>query len=178
MRLIAIITLALLCTISTQAKTYTIGSGKWTDPEIWGCEYIGPTIKADDVVIITGQITLNTLLVVHGTIQVEIGASIVGMKDLYVAKGGVFINRGNTVVRSITNEGTIKNYLAMESMSNIQNIGNLENNNYVLAGTDFETRNGNTFGKGGRVYANNAGTVYASRTLPVARDSSSVRKKK
>ena len=86
-----------------QRKTYTLNSGKWSDACVWNGEYIGSTIKADDVVIITGQITMNTSLVVEGTLQVEHGAGMVGMKDLVVAKGGKFINNGNTVMKRMLN---------------------------------------------------------------------------
>jgi hypothetical protein len=36
MKTTAMIILTLLCAISTEAKTYTIGSGKWSDPKLWG----------------------------------------------------------------------------------------------------------------------------------------------
>jgi hypothetical protein len=165
MNKIAMVVMAMLCIISANAKTYTLDSGKWTDPKVWGNEYIGAIIKAGDTVVITGQITLTTPLVVEGRLQVEQGASIVGMKDLYVAKGGIFENRGNTVVRSITNQGTINNYLAMEAMNNIETDGHMLNNSYMLAGHDFESKGGSASGNGGRIYANNTATVSASTKM-------------
>jgi hypothetical protein len=44
---------AILTLTTANAKTYTIASGKWSDVAVWGGQYIGSTIKADDVVIIT-----------------------------------------------------------------------------------------------------------------------------
>jgi hypothetical protein len=162
MKTIAMITLTVLCSIATQAKTYTIGSGKWTDPKIWGTQYIGSTIKAGDVVFITGQVTLTMPLVVEGKLQIERGASLIGMKDLHIGKGGFFINRGNAVVRRIINEGTVSNFQAMEAMMDIETTGTMENNSYILAGNDFETKGGNAFGRGGRMFANNAASLSPS----------------
>jgi hypothetical protein len=169
--------MAMLCAISTSAKTYTISSGKWTDSKVWGNDYIGTIVKADDVVIITGQVTLTVPLVIEGKLQVERGASLVGMKDLFVSRGGSFINYGNTVVRSITNSGTITNHLSLEAMSDIQTTGTLENNSYMLAGNDFKSNGGNAYGRGGRIYANNEASVSGTTDLALGVSVLSVKKK-
>jgi hypothetical protein len=177
MKTIAMIVIGVLCSIATQAKTFTIGAGKWTDPKVWGSQYIGTTIKAGDVVIITGQVTLTTNLLVQGKLQIERGASLAGMKDLYVANGGVLINHGNTVVRRIKNEGIISNFQAMEAMMDIETNGTIENNSYMLAGKDFESMGGNTYGRGGRMYANNAASVSVSSQWAMGVSILSVKKK-
>ncbi|GEM_PF-1564639 len=137
------------------AKTYTLGSGKWTDAKIWNNDYPGTTIKADDIVIITGQVTVNTGIVVDGMLTVEKGAFMVGMKDLVISKSGKFINNGNTVMKRIINEGTIDNNLVMETMNDMDNKGLIENNNNVVAGNNFENFGGDAKGNGGAYYVNN-----------------------
>jgi hypothetical protein len=137
------------------AKTYTLGSGKWTDAKIWNNDYPGATIKSDDVVVITGQVTVNTGIVVEGTLTVEKGAFMVGMQDLVISKSGKFVNNGNTVMHRIINEGTIDNNLVMESMNDMDNKGLIENNNNVVAGNNFDNYGGNAKGNGGAYYVNN-----------------------
>ena len=147
--------LAIFATITTaNAKTYSIGSGKWSDASVWNGQYIGSTIKADDVVIITGQITMNTSIVVEGTLQVEKGAGMVGMKDLVVAKTGTFVNNGNTVMKRILNEGLIKNNMSMEAMMDIENKSSIENNN-MISGNSFDNFGGTAEGNNGSYYINN-----------------------
>lgn len=146
---------AVFALTAAQAKTYTIGSGKWNDAKVWNNEYAGATVKADDVVIITGQVTVNVNLVVEGTLQVEKGAAMIGMKDLVVAKGGKFINNGNTTMKSIVNEGTITNNLIMEAMNDVYNRSQINNNNNVVAGNNFQNYGGNATGNGGAYFVNN-----------------------
>jgi hypothetical protein len=142
------------------AKTYTLGSGKWNDAKIWDKEYAGATVKAEDVVIITGQVTVTEGIVVNGTLQIEKGASMVGMKDLVITKTGTFVNNGNTVMKRIINEGTINNNLLMEAMVDFDNKGKIENNNNVVAGNNFDNYSGSVDGKGGAYYVNN--TIHTS----------------
>ncbi len=176
MKAISIMVTLVLFFNGLQAKTYTIGSGKWTDPRLWENEYIGSTIKAGDVVIIKGHVTLTTPLIVEGTLQVEKGASIMGMKDLNVAQSGHFANSGITVVRNIVNEGSIRNNCVMEAMTNIQNNSVIENNHNMLAGNNFKSAGGNAYGRGGRIYANNSASVSASTDLGLGVNVYSIRR--
>lgn len=137
------------------AKTYTIASGKWTDITAWNNDYPGNTINANDMVIITGQVTVNTNIVVEGTLTVEKGAGMVGMKDLVVSKNGKFINKGNTVMKNIMNEGFINNALIMEAMINVENHGTISNDNNLVAGNNFANYAGNALGNGGSYFVNN-----------------------
>jgi hypothetical protein len=137
------------------AKTYTLGSGKWNDAKVWNGEYTGSTVKADDVVIITGHITVTNPIVVEGTLRIEKGASMVGMRDLTIAKGGKLVNFGNTVMNRIFNEGTIDNNLILEAMNNITNKGAIENNNNMVAGNNFMNFGGNASGKSGAYFVDN-----------------------
>ena len=143
-----------------EAKTYTLGSGKWTDAKVWNNDYPGATIKADDIVIITGQVTVNTRIVVEGTLTVNKGAFMVGMKDLVISKSGKFVNNGNTVMNRIVNEGSISNNLLMEAMNDVDNKGTIENNNNMVTGNNFENFGGAANGTGGAYYVNNH--VFAS----------------
>ena len=153
---------AIIIFSTVNAKTYTVGSGKWSDASVWGGQYIGSVIKADDVVIVTGQMTMNTSIVVEGTLTVEKGAGMIGMKDLVVAKTGKFVNNGNTVMKRIVNEGSISNNLIMEAMMDIDNKGAIENNNNMVAGNNFDNFGGNAAGKGGAYFVNNNVSASAS----------------
>jgi hypothetical protein len=137
------------------AKTYTLGSGKWTDQSIWNNDYAGTTVKSNDVVIITGQVTITAPIVVEGTLQVEKGAAMVGMKDLVITNTGKFVNNGNTVVKRIINEGNISNNLLLEAMEDIDNKGEIESNNNTVAGNNFNNYGGKATGDGGAYFANN-----------------------
>ena len=159
---------ATLIFAAANATTYTVGSGKWTDAATWNGNYPGSTIKADDVVIISGQMTVNTPIVVEGTLQVEKGAGMVGMKDLVVAKGGKFINNGNTVMKNIINEGTISNNMIMEAMMNIENKGSINNNNNTVAGNNLQNFGGNAAGNGGSYFVNN--TIVSSPSAKFGND--------
>ncbi len=147
--------LAIFATTVSFAKTYTVGSGKWSDAKVWNNEYAGSTIKAEDVVIVTGNMTVNTSIVVEGTLQVEKGASLVGMKDLVIAKGGKFVNNGNTVLKNIINQGTVNNNMMMEAMGNIENRASIENNNNMVAGNNFSNISGTAAGNSGAYFVNN-----------------------
>lgn len=162
MKKISTLFAALTILTAANAKTYTLTSGKWTDAAAWGGEYAGATIKANDVVIITGQMTMNTSIVVEGTLQVEKGAGMVGMKDLVVAKSGTFVNNGNTVMKRIVNEGTINNNLIMEAMGDFDNKGQIANNNNIVAGNNLSNYGGEAGGKGGAYFVNNNVSASAS----------------
>lgn len=147
---------ALLMMNTGFAKTYTLGSGKWNDAKIWDKEYAGTTVKAEDVVIITGQVTVTEGIMVNGTLQIEKGASMVGMRDLVIGKLGKFVNNGNTVMKRIVNEGLISNNLIMEAMEDIDNKGKIENNNNMVAGNNFDNYAGaNAEGTNGAYFINN-----------------------
>ncbi len=132
-----------------------VGSGKWTDASAWKNDYPGTTIKSTDLVIITGQVTANAAITVEGTLQVEKGAAMVGMKDLVIANSGKFVNNGNTVMKRIYNEGSICNNLLMEAMLDFDNKGKIENNNSAVAGNNFDNFGGNAAGKDGAYFVNN-----------------------
>lgn len=142
------------------AATYTLSSGKWNDANVWGGTYAGAVVKAGDEVVITGQVTVTNPIVIEGTLRVEKGGSMVGMKDMMVAKGGTFVNNGNTVMKRIINEGTINNNLIMEAMLDIENKGTIDNNNNIVAGNNMQNYGGNAEGKGGAYFINN--TITAS----------------
>lgn len=161
-KLYTFLTAAIILSFNTQAKTYTLGSGKWNDANTWNGEYAGNTIKAGDVVVVTGQVTVTNAVLVEGTLKVEKGASMVGMKDLVITKTGTFINNGNTVMKRIINEGTIENNLIMEAMLDIENRGSMENSNNVVAGNNMQNYGGNAKGSGGAYFINNNITTSPS----------------
>ena len=115
-------------------------------------KYPGETIKVGDEVIITGQITMNAGLVVEGILKVEKGACLVGMKDLVISKTGKFVNNGNTVAKNIINEGSINNNLIMEAMVDVDNRGEIQNQNNMIVGNNFENLNGKSEGTNGAYF--------------------------
>lgn len=167
-KIYSLLSAAILLAGTANAKTYTLTSGKWNDAKTWSGEFAGNTIKAEDVVIVSGQVTVTNPIIIEGTLKVEKGASFVGMKDMLVAKSGTFINNGNTVMKRIINEGTINNNLMMEAMIDIENKGSIENNNNVVAGNNLHHYAGNAEGKGGTYFINN--TVNTSSVAKFGTD--------
>jgi hypothetical protein len=165
MKTVNLVLAVMLFGTAIQAKTYTIGSGKWSDPCSWSDQSIGTTIKAGDIVIITGQVTLTTPLLVEGTLEIEKGATLLGAKDITIANGGLMVNNGSTVVRRIVNEGSVSNNLFMETTAGIENRSSLENNSTVVAGNNFDSVAGNTCGADGRIYINNTRPQCSSNEL-------------
>ena len=156
MKIFSFILTAMMFTTIAQAKIYTLSSGKWSDSCIWSENYAGATIKAGDVVIVTGQVVLNVHLVVEGTLRIEKGATLLGAKDITIAQSGVFVNNGSTIVGRIMNEGAVSNNLFMETKADIQNCSMMENYNAIVAGNNFESLGGKASGKDSRYYANKA----------------------
>ena len=153
----AIITIIITLTIATfaNAKTYTLTSGKWNDAKTWNNQFPGTTIKAGDMVVITGEVVLTSPIIIEGTLIVEKGAYLVGMQTLVVAETGTFINNGNTVMKSVVNEGEINNNMLLEAKGDADNTGTIENNNLISAGHNFNNLRGNAGGKGGLYVADN-----------------------
>lgn len=154
MKTILLLTTFLLVA-ATYAKTYTLTSGKWTDASTWSGDYMGTVIKAGDVVIINGQVTMNISLVVEGTLIVNKSAAMFGMKDLVITKTGELINNGNTVMRRVLNQGMITNNMIVEAMMDIENESLIGNNNMVIAGNNFDNTGGIAAGKRGAYFINN-----------------------
>lgn len=138
------------------AKTYILCSGKWTDKAVWNNDYPGTTIKANDVVIIIGDVIVNVNIIIEGTLQIEKGAKLIGIKDLSISRTGKLINNGSTAMRCITNEGYISNNLLLEGISELANYGNIENNSLAISGTDFPNIGGMANGKAGIYIANSS----------------------
>jgi hypothetical protein len=167
MKTVNLVLAAMLFSTAVQAQTYTIGSGKWSDPCSWSDQSVGSIIKAGAVVIITGQVTLTSSLLIEGTLEIEKGATLLSAKDITIAKCGVFVNNGSTVVGRIVNEGSVNNNLFMETTADIENRNSLENYSAVVAGSNFDGLGGNTCGADGRLYVNHT-TPQCNSTEPDA----------
>ena len=153
--LYTLITILALVT-SANAKTYVASaSGKWNDVTIWNNDYPGTTIAAGDEVIVKGNITLNTSLVIEGTLTLEKGGMMVSNKDVVIAKSGKFNNNGNLVSKSIINEGELNNAMLVESMGSFENKGTINNNSMAVAGTNFANYGGTAQGNNGAYFVNN-----------------------
>lgn len=167
-KLYIVLAAALFTATVAEAKTYVVSSGKWTDANAWNGDYAGTTINEGDVVIITGSVTMNANVVVAGTVKIEKGASMVGMKDLLVTRTGMLVNFGNTVMKTIVNEGIINNNLILETMVNFENKGIIGNNNTIVAGNNIHLYDGKAEGNGGTYFANN--TVVGGSATIIGKD--------
>ena len=162
MKTINSIFVGVLFTLSLHATTCTIHSGKWTDPLVWSNHYIGSTIIAGDMVIITGQVTMNTALVIEGTLEIKKGAGLIGMNNLTISKNGKLLNNGNTVVKEMVNRGNISNSGCLEAITNIENQSAIENTSHIIACNNLSSSSGNISGRDGSFYGNHSVSISAS----------------
>jgi hypothetical protein len=153
---------ALVLTINfASAKTFVaVNSGKWSDAATWENGAPGNEIAADDEVIVKNHITMNVDVAVKGTLTITKGISMMSNKSLFISTGGKVVNNGNLTVKRIVNEGTIDNNAMMESMNDLENKGQINNNQNMVTGTNILNFGGSVAGKKGTYFAN--GTVVAS----------------
>ncbi len=165
-----LITLAAIAIVNfSYATTYTaINSGKWSDANTWDKEAPGATISANDEVIIKNHITMNTDVTVNGTLKLEKGTSMMSNKSLVIGAEGKMINNGNLTVKRIYNEGSIINNAMLEAMNEIENKGNIDNNQNMVAGTNLMNFGGKAAGTKGTYFAN--GSVIASTDAKFGND--------
>ncbi len=157
----ALILCALLAAKNSEAKTYTAAQhGKFTDEKIWFPSYPGNNIDANDSIIITSQVVLNTPLSIAGVFTVEKGASFQGNKDVAISQTGKLVNKGNTVVRRLLNEGQLDNQLVFETMLEIENRGAINTSSATVAGTSLLNQNGILSGTKGSYFSNS--TIISS----------------
>ncbi len=155
LNLIATTLVAVLISSSSSAKTYTIvNNGKWSDATIWENGVPGNEIQSTDVVIIKNHVVVSSDISVHGTLIIEKGNTLVSNKSLAVGKTGHLVNNGSVNVKRLMNEGEIQNYSSLESMMEIQNTGNFNNNVNVLSGTNILNYGGSLNGDHGTFFAN------------------------
>ncbi len=153
----AIVILAVLVNLCllVSATTYNLtATGKWTAINIWSPSYPGDIIGSGDTVIIDQVVTANVPLTIFGTLIINEEAAIIGNKEIVISGGGTFINYGNSVARSIINDGTLINHLILESSENIVNNGTMINNETMVVGIDF-INSGVLTGSEGMVMSNN-----------------------
>lgn len=155
LNLIATTLVAVLISSSSSAITYTIvNNGKWSDARIWENGVPGNDIQSTDVVIIKNHVVVSSDISVHGTLIIEKGNTLVSNKSLAVGKTGHLVNNGSVNVKRLMNEGEIQNYSSLESMMEIQNTGNFNNNVNVLSGTNILNYGGSLNGDHGTFFAN------------------------
>lgn len=157
----ALIICALLAAKSTEAKTYTASQhGKFTDEKIWFPSYPGNNIDAKDSIIISSQVVLNTPLTIAGLFTIEKGASFQGNKDVAISLTGKLVNKGNTVVRRLLNEGILDNQLVFETMLEVENRGTINTKSATVAGTSLLNQDGVLSGAKGSYFSNS--TIISS----------------
>lgn len=155
LNLFATTLVAVLISSSSFAKTYTIvNNGKWSDATIWENGVPGNEIQSTDVVIIKNHVVVSSDISVQGTLIIEKGNTLVSNKSLAVGKTGHLVNNGSVNVKRLMNEGEIQNYSSLESMMEIQNTGNFNNNVNVLSGTNILNYGGSLNGDHGTFFAN------------------------
>lgn len=151
---------AFLCR-NTSATIYKATlHGKFTDEKIWYPSYPGNIVRVGDSIIISSQVVLNVPVAVEGYMLIEKGAALQGNKELAVARGGYLTNKGNTVVKRLSNNGQINNELLLEAMLEVENAGIMNNTSATFAGSTLLNRGGMLEGKEGSYFSNN--TVIAS----------------
>lgn len=156
-----------LVSSSTFAKTFTIvNNGKWSDASIWENGVPGNEIQSTDVVVIKNHVVVSSDISVQGTLIIEKGNTLVSNKSLAVGKTGHLVNNGSVNVKRLMNEGDIQNYSSLESMMEIQNTGNFNNNVNVLSGTNILNYGGSLSGDNGTFFANQ--TVINSPDAKIA----------
>lgn len=154
---------------SAYATTYkTISHGKFSDENIWQPTYPGNILKAGDSVVINSQVVLNIPIAVEGTLFIEKGAALQGNKEIRVAKSGLLENKGNTVVKRLSNEGKINNELILEAMMEVDNSGVINNTATTFAGSTLLNKGGVLDGNKGSYFSNN--TVIASPNSVYGKD--------
>jgi hypothetical protein len=142
---------------NANATTYkTTSHGKFTDERIWQPSYPGSTVKAGDSIIISSQVVLNVPVAVEGFFLIEKGAALQGNKELAIAKGGYLTNKGNTVVKRLSNDGQINNELVLEAMLEVENTGIMNNTSATFAGSTLLNRGGILDGNKGSYFSNNS----------------------
>jgi len=152
---------ALLAAKGAEAKTYIASQhGKFTDEKIWTPSYPGNNIDANDSIIISSQVVLNTPLSIAGVFTIEKGASFQGNKDVAISVTGKLVNKGNTVVRRLLNEGQLDNQLVFETMLEVENHGTINTKSATVAGTSLLNQNGVLGGVKGSYFSNS--TIISS----------------
>jgi hypothetical protein len=157
----ALILCAALVAKNAEATTYIASQhGKFTDEKIWHPNYPGSNIAANDSVIISAQVVLNTALSIAGVLTIEKGASFQGNKDVAINQSGKLVNKGNTVVRRLLNEGRLDNQLVFETMLEVENHGTINTSSATIAGTSLLNQNGVLSGTQGSYFSNS--TIISS----------------
>ncbi len=146
---------ALAIANSCLAKVYVASSaGKWNNPLIWEGEQPSKSISNEDVVIIKNHVVIGEDINIDGILVIEKSSSFISSRSIAVASNGQLINNGNLSVRRMINEGKIENYGSFETMSELQNNGNINNTQNVVAGSSILNQSGRLEGDNGTYFAN------------------------
>jgi hypothetical protein len=154
----------LFITTANAGKRYVLVSGKWQSET--GC----CTINENDTVQISGYVMFRMPVQIKGVLLIDSGASLAGIKRIWVMAGGTVFNRGNLVAKEIFNEGTYHNSGITDLMYQMENRGNLINNSLINCAETFKHHIGVLQGSGGYFYAGtdiliNPSIVYDTATL-------------
>lgn len=153
--IVLIAVLVNLCLL-VSATNYTLTTtGKWTSETIWSPGYPGDVIGSGDTVVLDRVVTANVPLTIYGTLVILEEAAVIGNKEIFISSGGTLINHGNMVAGSIVNDGSIYNYLIMETSEDVSNNGFVSNYETLVIGTDL-LNTGTIQGYSGMVMSNNS----------------------
>ncbi len=139
---------------SSFAGNYTTkSSGNFSNASIWESGYPTNLIKEGDTVVIKSNVNLNSDVVVKGVLMVSPNFSLTGSGNLVVLGSGYFNNKGITLIKSITNRGSVVNSSVLETAADIINTGTFENNQSMIVGNIFDNT-GVVTGKAGQIMVN------------------------
>lgn len=132
--------------LSLHASTVFLSSGKWS------VLYSKNTVEAGTKLVITGDVTVDVPLLIEGTIEITKGASLLGLRTVYVTPAGRLLNQGSIVFNSLFNSGHITNNSIIELMYDLENDGILQNNHLINCGRAFYCNKGTVKGSNSRYY--------------------------
>lgn len=131
---------------SVQAATVFLPSGRWSEV------YSKNTVEAGTKLVITGHVTVDIPLLILGSIEIAKGASLSGLKPVYIAPAGSLHNEGNIVLKSLLNSGQIVNNGIIDLMYDLENEGILQNNHLINCARSFYCHGGTLGGGNSRYY--------------------------
>jgi hypothetical protein len=139
---------------AAHAKTYSVNlNGIYNDPAIWTPGYPGNIIQETDTVVINNDITLNTDIVIKGTVLIRRTGSFMGNKKIVILPSGKLINFGTSVVDAINNRGMIYNKHILEIALDLINSGEVINQENMVIG-NITDNIGLITGQGGNLISN------------------------
>jgi hypothetical protein len=136
----------LTASFSTHAAVVFLQSGRWSEL------YAQNVVNAGTHIIITGNVTLDSPILIEGSIEISKGATFSGFKSLYITSSGILKNEGSIVLKSLLNTGQIINNGIIDLMYDLENEGTLQNNHLINCARSFYCNSGALTGGNSQYY--------------------------